>query len=264
MSDYFDSGFAVRVASWHGKEDLLDEAPDNWGDARKAARLMWEPVDRPQFITRYSTEFALCRSDACAVKIGKPHTSTCEVGQAAQRRQVELVDTLPEGSVVGTDGRHIFVPDPEHKQILRNDTFAMLETGANSGFQLVYHGKGQGPSHDALSMEEIIDTFVPAGAKFDTSGSARGGALVYAVMYLDEPFSVTGDVNGLTLPYITLLNGHTGNAACKLLDSAVRVVCANTWQMCSLEGDASGRQIVFRHSGDMAPEPREAVSRRIS
>ena len=37
MPDYFDTGFCVRDASWHGKELLLDEHPENWDDARLAA-----------------------------------------------------------------------------------------------------------------------------------------------------------------------------------------------------------------------------------
>jgi phage/plasmid-like protein (TIGR03299 family) len=44
MADYFESGFCVREASWHGKETLLADYPDSWDDARLAAGLMWEPT----------------------------------------------------------------------------------------------------------------------------------------------------------------------------------------------------------------------------
>lgn len=43
MPDYFDTGFTVRTASWHGKETVLAEAPESWDEARLAAGLMWEP-----------------------------------------------------------------------------------------------------------------------------------------------------------------------------------------------------------------------------
>lgn len=43
MPDYFDTGFCVREPSWHGKELLLDHAPETWDEARMAAGLMWEP-----------------------------------------------------------------------------------------------------------------------------------------------------------------------------------------------------------------------------
>jgi len=245
--DYFDSGYAVRRASWHGKERLLDEAPETWPDARQEAGLTWEPEPRPSFITRYAKEFKLCRDNNCARRIDKAHSSECSlIGDG--NGTVSLLDCVPAGSILGVDGEHVFVPDPEHRQVLRNDTFALLETGQNASFQLVYHGKGHSGS---ISMEEIIDAFIPAGAKFDTSGAAKGGALVWAVMMLDEPFSITGDPHGQTLPYFALLNGHTGAAACKLVNTEVRVVCANTWQMADAQGDASGQQIVFRHSGDM-------------
>lgn len=49
MSDYFDTGFAVRQPSWHGKETLLDTAPRTWAEARPLAGLDWEAVTEPMF-----------------------------------------------------------------------------------------------------------------------------------------------------------------------------------------------------------------------
>jgi phage/plasmid-like protein (TIGR03299 family) len=49
MADYFESGFCVRDRSWHGKELLLAEHPENWDDARMAAGLMWEPTTEPVY-----------------------------------------------------------------------------------------------------------------------------------------------------------------------------------------------------------------------
>lgn len=43
MAHLFESGFTVRKAAWHGLGTVLDEAPDNWDVARKAAGLLWEP-----------------------------------------------------------------------------------------------------------------------------------------------------------------------------------------------------------------------------
>lgn len=44
MSDYFESGFAVREPSWHGKENLLTEAerPQTWEEGRIVAGLTWD------------------------------------------------------------------------------------------------------------------------------------------------------------------------------------------------------------------------------
>lgn len=49
MADYFESGFCVRERSWHGKELLLAEYPENWDDARRAAGLLWEPRLAPLY-----------------------------------------------------------------------------------------------------------------------------------------------------------------------------------------------------------------------
>jgi len=51
MSDYFETGFAVRQPSWHRKETLLaeDQRPRTWAEAREAAGLGWEYVTEPMF-----------------------------------------------------------------------------------------------------------------------------------------------------------------------------------------------------------------------
>lgn len=252
--DYFDTGFCVRKPSWHAKEVLLEDAPETWDEARAAASLTWEPEERPSFITRYPKEFILCR--ACDARVGKTHDNDCPIAEGTSRRKVEVEDAAPEGSVFDPHGKFVFVPDPDHKQIVRNDTFEMLNFGASSDFSLIYHGSKTGGSS---SMEAIIEMFVGLGVKFDTTGSAKKGGLVWAVMYLDEPFEIPGDPNGLSLPYRALLNSHNGEGACKLVDTEVRVVCANTWQMASVYGDQTGRQLVFRHTGDTATKIEEAL-----
>lgn len=49
MSAYFDTGFCVRTPSWHRQENLLQEYPKNWAEARVAAGLTWEPKALPVF-----------------------------------------------------------------------------------------------------------------------------------------------------------------------------------------------------------------------
>lgn len=57
MADYFESGFTVRERSWHGKETLLAEHPENWDDARMAAGLMWEPRFTQLYVKNDAGEF---------------------------------------------------------------------------------------------------------------------------------------------------------------------------------------------------------------
>lgn len=47
--DYFESGFCVRTPSWHGKERLLQTAPETWAEARTLAGLDWEPTLQPLY-----------------------------------------------------------------------------------------------------------------------------------------------------------------------------------------------------------------------
>lgn len=56
MADYFDTGFCVRNRSWHGKEVLLEQHPDNWDEARLAAGLLWEPRAEPLYRRTVSAE----------------------------------------------------------------------------------------------------------------------------------------------------------------------------------------------------------------
>lgn len=189
--DYFDSGFCVRQASWHGQELLLDEYPESWDDARMAAGLMWEPVDVPLY------------------------------SQPAPGK---------------------FRPVTDFKAIARDDTNEILAV-PSSGYQVITHAE----------MGEIVEAIVDSetGVRFETAGSVKGGRQVWALARLDEPFQIPGD-ESLTFPYLGILNAHDGTAACKALYTMTRVVCWNTWQAASAEGDATGAQYVFRHTGDIA------------
>lgn len=251
MPAYFTSGFSVRTPAWHGLGTVLGEYPEDWDDAREKAGLEWEPVERPQFATRFVADFSTCRG--CTAKVGAKHRRDCEVGDAEARMKVELVDALPPGSVVGDDGRHVFVPDSGFKQIQRSDSGLILGV-PSSEFSLITHGRKA--EYGTASMEQIIEMFVGEGVKFETAGSCREGRYVWALMYLDEPYKVPGDSEHL--PFMALLNSHDGGGACKLTKTQVRVVCWNTWQMASAEGDRHGQQIVFRHTGDVSQKITEA------
>lgn len=48
--DAFDTGFTVRTASWHGKENLIMEYPGSFEEALVLAGRTWEPVESPVLI----------------------------------------------------------------------------------------------------------------------------------------------------------------------------------------------------------------------
>lgn len=192
MADYFESGFCVRERSWHGKEVLLDEAPETWDEARRAAGLLWEPRLVPLYFQNAAGEFV----------------------EATDARRVE-----------------------------RDDTAAGL--GVVSGtFELITHAEM------GSIMEPVLEQ---PGCKLDTMGSVREGRQVYATVLLDEPYQISGDVDGfgdpvVTLPYFAILNSHDGTGACKGLYTQVRVVCANTYQAADMDGDRTGAQFSLRHT----------------
>jgi phage/plasmid-like protein (TIGR03299 family) len=198
MADYFDTGFCVRRPSWHGKENLLADYPENWDEARRAAGLMWEPK----------------------------------------------VLTLK-----AFDENGLEVPVTEHKAVVRDDTNAMLGViGKQNANGLVSHGY----------MGEIFEAILEQpNVKYDTAGSIRGGAQVWASAYIDEPTQVAGD-DTLTLPYLALLNAHDGSAALKIVRTSVRVVCANTYAAAELEGQRSGHEFTFRHTATIKDRIEEA------
>lgn len=214
MPAYFDTGFSVRQPMWHGLGDVLDDYPESWDEARLVAGLMWEPVEVPLY-------------QALTVNDG---------------------DAIPEGAVVPyTQGRPVdphvvHAPLAGFKAIARDDTGEVLSVPTGT-YQVISHG----------DMGEIIDAVLAAdgNVKFETAGSCRGGRQVWALAYLDEPFTLPGD-DTATYPFLTMLNSHDGSAACKLVYTSVRVVCWNTFQAASAQGDRSGAQYVFRHQGNVA------------
>ncbi len=102
---------------------------------------------------------------------------------------------------------------------MRSDTEAMLGTVSNT-FELIDHAE-MGRIIEALCGETNV--------KFETAGSCKGGAQVWALVYLDEPYTVAGD-DSQHLPFLAVLNSHDGTGACKATMCQTRVVCWNTVQ----------------------------------
>jgi len=227
MPDYFESGFCVRQPSWHGKETLLQEHPENWEQARKLAGLDWEPEYQDLYV---------------------PETYT--VGAEVPEGSIHI-RTLPSGD----DLWH--VPVNGHQAIVRNDNRKVLATPKDS-FRIITNSE-MGELAEAYS-----ESWRKAGAKvlWDTAGSVEEGRKVYATLLIDEPYQITGDPSPI-LPYAAFLNAHDGMGAAKVVNTQTRVVCANTWKMADIDGDRTGRQFVIRHTsgaGERLEEAKAALS----
>lgn len=229
MPAYFDTGFSVREPMWHGEGLVLDEYPTDWNDARAKAGLMWEPRAVPGFKLMPAPG---------AVLEGDVSWDT-------------WLSQFPEGTVRHDVGA--FVPLPDHKLIEREDTNAVLGV-VGQNFELVMHAE----------MGEIIEAILGADAnvRFETAGSCKGGAQVWALAYLDESYQVVKD-DSQTFPFLALLNAHDGSGAVKLVKTQVRVVCWNTYRAAEMEGERSGRQFIFRHTAsvhDRLDEAKQALT----
>jgi len=218
MAAYFESGFSVRKPMWHGLGTVADEYPKDWEQAREWAGLMWEPelwdaaARRP--ITKEQADAEVAAQVASAGAWAK---DAAAAGWVPPSLQWECAN--------------------EVKMVVRPDT-GMVLGPVSDEFGLVGN----------QSMGQIIEAILGAGAQFETAGSVRQGRNVWALAKLDEPYKVAGDDSD-TWPFIALLNAHDGTGACKVLLTQVRVVCWNTIQMASKEGDRTGRQFSFRHVG---------------
>lgn len=240
--DYFDTGYCVRERSWHGKEDLYPDWPADWSEARKWAGVEWEPEARPIWIEQ---PVPVGGEEYPAFVAAHPDAHVIEVGQLA---------VPPWGENPGQEERpaRFVTPALSHKAIVRSDT----------GFHLGTVGADWTPITHALMGEMVEALLEQPNVKIDTMLSMREGRQVAATILLDEPYTLPGD-DSISLPYLAMLNAHDGSSACKALATQVRVVCANTYQAASLEGERLGTQFVFRHTSgvlDRIEEAKQAIA----
>jgi phage/plasmid-like protein (TIGR03299 family) len=233
MSAYFESGFCVRTPSWHRGEILLSDYPKDVDDARAKAGLLWEPEERETY-QRLWVPFD-----------HQPLKNTDVVTGNIRNSKGEIIGkTVLE--------REVLRPLRDNKLIVRNDNENVLGV-VGKDFTLVGNGE----------MFELVETILgQTNVKFETAGSVKGGAHVWALAYLDEPYKLPGD-NTETYPFIVVLNSHDGTGATKISRTQIRVVCWNTYSAAVLEGDRHGMQYTIRHTKS-APERIEEAKRALS
>lgn len=142
---------------------------------------------------------------------------------------------------------------PNRKLVVRDDTEDVLGAVSDQ-FSLVTH------EDMGTIMEAVLGQ---PNAKFESAGSIKDGGTVWALVRLDEPYRVAGDTDVFGdqiahYPYLALINSHDGTGSCKVLVTQVRIVCWNTVQAASMEGERTGRQFIFRHTGDVLSRIEEA------
>lgn len=137
---------------------------------------------------------------------------------------------------------------PDTRLVLRTDTAAVLG----------HVGSGWTPVLNRTLFEFIEATLELPNTRIATAGSLAEGRNVWALVELDEPYKLSEADDSLTIPYLAVLNGHDGSAAFRALPTSIRVVCRNTYRAAELQGERSGRQFVFRHTGSVMDRIEEA------
>jgi phage/plasmid-like protein (TIGR03299 family) len=149
-------------------------------------------------------------------------------------------------------GAPIYTVDEGWKRIVRSDN-GMTLFHSTDRYTVIDHGE----------MGEIIESVLAQpNVKYETAGSLDSGRAVWALVKLDEPFTLPGD-NSATVPYMAMTNRHDGKAGCTLRATAVRIVCANTFRAAEMEGERTGLTYTFRHTRnwrDHLDRAREAVT----
>lgn len=114
-------------------------------------------------------------------------------------------------------------------------------------------GAGYQPFQNT-ELFEFGDAIVSAagGAHYDTAGSLRSGANVWALIAVAQTQLATDEE---IAQYIAILNSHDGTGALHAIVTNVRIVCQNTWSW-ALEG--APRKISVRHTGDLKAKVAEA------
>lgn len=260
MPAYFDTGFSVREPMWHGGGLVLSEYPEDWNDARTKAGLLWEPEARPAWQLPTTVECS-----GCGHALGTAHAETC-VAMLSSLGVIRGEDGEVKGALDITDAPHLVTPQDvdaaalvsgirplkDHKLIVRNDTELVLGVVGDS-YELLNHSEMGSILEAVLGLDNV---------KFETAGSCRDGAQVWALAYIDEPYKVLGD-DSESYPFLALLNNHDGTGACKLVATQVRVVCWNSYRAAEMEGERSGRQFTFRHTAgihDRIEEAKQALA----
>lgn len=123
------------------------------------------------------------------------------------------------------------------KALLRSDDRRVLSVVRNS-YEVIQNGQ----------LWDILDAIVAEPqVKYETGGTLKGGAVVWALARLDEPVQISKD-NSLTLPFVNVSTTHDGSGACKAFVTSIRTVCWNTMSAGLSQAAQTGLQYTFRHT----------------
>ena len=116
--------------------------------------------------------------------------------------------------------------------------------------------------HEMWDLAELIQG-EDKNVIFETAGSLREGRDVWILIKLNEPVTINGDPQGMSLPYFALQNSYEPGTAFRGQATNIRIVCANTSRATDLFAEAQGTNFSFRHGSNLherVEEIREALA----
>ena len=160
------------------------------------------------------------------------------------QRHEELVGMNFDGSV---EVEESFVEVPNARLVQRSDNKDVIGHGISDRYVPISNSQ----------MFEVLESLVDQGLKIETAGSIKGGSHVWALAYLDRPYTLPGD-DSVSFPYLAVVNSHDGKAAMRAMPTQVRIVCWNTYQAAMMESQRSNLFYDFRHKGTVSERIDEA------
>lgn len=141
-----------------------------------------------------------------------------------------------------TDGADGYVKSPTCKAIYRMDRDEKLGDAILSVVTDKY-----APLQNRDAFGTLLPLLDKGVAHLETGGSLRNGGDTWMLVRFDIDDPVVREVFAAeTVPFGLITNNHTGRASCEIMETPIRVVCANT--LAAALG--SGKQVKVAHRGD--------------
>jgi len=226
MPAYYETGFAVREASWHQLETLIQKELTLPADREEAYQLAghdFEVVDVP--------------AGTVGRKIDNPNEATGNVVRINGEWHTFRLEDSKKGSYI-TQRRQDGSNGPLHGNFIEIH---------NTSFENIPNGVGW----------DLMTALFDQGLKLDTGFVLKGGAICVVTAFLPEAVYLPGDPSKI-FPFVSASWGHDGSKGLNVRSTNVREVCWNTYSTSELIAGAAGTQFTFRHTKNWRERVSEA------
>lgn len=95
---------------------------------------------------------------------------------------------------------------------------------------------------------DVLDAIIAQpNVRYETGGTLKDGAVVWALAGLDEPVRIKGD-NSTIYAYLNVNSTHDGTGALRAFVTSIRTICMNTMSAGMSEAERTGLRYTFRHT----------------